>query len=263
MAASLAIVTLNQKPYLRKCLDSISRYTDFDLVEDVIVVDNGSTDGTGESVASFIKEKGDLTNWRYHNTGANIGCSAGWNTGIRCTKGDPILVLNDDIIVSPNWLSNLLSFAKENPKALVSCHVLDHPDYGKLFEENDLEWGSQASAIMKREWDVSEIGMQGPAMCLSRELIEDVGLYDEGYKKVAYEDCDYVVRVTKKDRPSLIAHRSVVFHYGGTTQSYISRSEGSAHLVHNRAYFQRKWNVNLDNAICNRSIFWREGVRVL
>lgn len=262
---SIVVVTFNQVKVLGIMLESLLLYTDPSLAHDVSVICQSADDSTRALVGGQISYSFWSRGIKFHADflSSNIGCAAGWNHGIRTSVGDPVIILNDDIVMSPGWLRNLLSFLEKNPKSLPSCHVLDHPDYGRLFEYNKPEWEKQSMGIMELEKGVTEEGMQGPAMCLTRSILGEVGLFDEGYWKVAYEDADYVVRAEKLGRPPMITHSSVVFHYGGTTQSYVSGTQGSEHLARNRARFENKWQVNLSGSICNRSIFWRNGVRVV
>jgi hypothetical protein len=254
MNASLVIVTYNQFPHLQRCLDSILKYTSHPY--ELIIVNQNSTDGTKDYLDSF-KNKHTKFVGLIHNSN-NTGCSAGWNQGIKAATGDPVIVLNDDIVLSPNWMKNALEFKDKYPKDLFSIHVLDRPEVRNLVE-NDIEgWERHATSIMEREKDVIEEGFQGCGIGLSRDLLNAVGLFDEGYIKVSYEDVDFCHRVYLAGRKAQITHSSLMYHYGGVTQSYVASREGQGHLSHNRNYFEKKFNINLDGAMCNRSIMWKK-----
>ena len=97
---SIVILTYNKLNYTKKCIESIRKYTCKESYE-IIVVDNASTDGTIE----WLKTQSDIiTIFNKENLGFPKGC----NQGIKIAKGDEVLLLNNDVIVTPKWLINLL-----------------------------------------------------------------------------------------------------------------------------------------------------------
>jgi len=254
MNTSLVIVTYNQLPYLQRCLDSILKYTSQPY--ELVIVNQNSTDGTTEFLDSFKDIHTGFVSL-IHNS-VPIGCAPGWNQGIKLSIGDPIVVLNDDIVLSPNWLKNALEFKNKYPKDLFSMHVLDRPEVKNLVENDLPNWEKHSISIMEREKDVVDEGFHGCGIGIPRNLLDVIGLFDEGYLKGGYEDVDYCHRVYKAGRKAQITHSSILFHYGGVTQNYVNSREGTSHLVHNRIYFERKFNINLDGAMCNHSIMWKK-----
>ena len=98
---SMVILTYNQLPYTIQCRAIIRKYTEPETYE-VIIVDNHATDGTQEGV----KQKDDI---RYIFKTKNEGFTKGCNQGMAIAVGEQILLLNNDVIVAPNWLENLLT----------------------------------------------------------------------------------------------------------------------------------------------------------
>ena len=96
---SIVIVTHNQLEYTRQCLDSIRRLTDEPY--ELIVVDNGSSDGTVEYLRS-------LPDVRLIVNETNRGFPAAANQGIARAGGSQILLLNNDVVVTTGWLCRLL-----------------------------------------------------------------------------------------------------------------------------------------------------------
>jgi GT2 family glycosyltransferase len=99
MKTSINIPSYNGKEMLIDCIQSIRDYTD--LPYEIIVVDNGSNDGT---VEFCLKEK-----FTFISVSDNRGFPAACNLGMRISSDDTLLLLNNDIIVSHNWLSNQLA----------------------------------------------------------------------------------------------------------------------------------------------------------
>lgn len=96
---SIILLTYNQLDYTKLCIESIRKFTPKGQYE-IIVVDNNSNDGTVE----YLKAQEDL---RVIYNDYNAGFPKGCNQGIEISKGESILLLNNDTIVTPNWLNNL------------------------------------------------------------------------------------------------------------------------------------------------------------
>jgi N-acetylglucosaminyl-diphospho-decaprenol L-rhamnosyltransferase len=117
---SLVIPVYNQLMHTMQCLESIQRLPD--QAGDLIVIDNGSSDGTAE----YLKGR-DL---RVITNSVNLGCAKAWNQGVRASRGEVIGILNNDIVVTQGWLSALLTFMERTGCAIVSPAMREGPlDY--------------------------------------------------------------------------------------------------------------------------------------
>lgn len=96
---SIIILTCNQLHYTRLCIESIRKFTKEKTYE-IIIVDNNSSDGT----IKWLEEQSDL---KVIYNKENLGSSTSYNQGIRLAIGENILFLNNNILVTPNWLYNL------------------------------------------------------------------------------------------------------------------------------------------------------------
>src|SRR5271157_4609190 len=110
---SVTIVTWNSAQYLRECFASLDQqdYRDFE----VIVVENASSDGTRAILAQLEAP------WRVIYNEQNIGFAAGQNQAIRASSGDWVLCLNPDVVLSPDFLVQLLKAAEAHPDAGTVC----------------------------------------------------------------------------------------------------------------------------------------------
>ncbi len=118
MELSIIIVNFNTKDITRACLDSIRKYSEGSVWE-IIVVDNGSTDG---SVAMIRKE---FPNVKIVENKANLGFAKGNNQARKIAKGKYVLFLNTDTIVYPNTLRETVDYL-ENHKEIgaLTCKVV-------------------------------------------------------------------------------------------------------------------------------------------
>src|SRR5512135_2442691 len=106
---SVIISNYNRADLLRSCLDSLraQAYREFE----VIVVDNGSTDGSAEMVEREFPEA------TVRRLEKNTGFSAAVNEGIRLAKGELVALLNNDAVADPDWLLELHSAAEAHREA--------------------------------------------------------------------------------------------------------------------------------------------------
>lgn len=111
MKVSINLVTWNGKKYLPYCLESVAKQTFCDFF--LFILDNGSTDGTVEFLKSY---KFQIPNYKISFNKENVGFAAGHNRAIRETKGDYVLMLNQDIILEPHFLEEVVEFLDSHPK---------------------------------------------------------------------------------------------------------------------------------------------------
>ena len=109
---SIIILSYNVKKLLLDCLASIPRHQDWEI----IVADNGSTDGTTQTVKQAF------------STGGNLGFAAGNNVGIKKSSGEFILLLNPDTIVYPNTIETVLKYVESHPDVGAATCRVELPD---------------------------------------------------------------------------------------------------------------------------------------
>ena len=120
LAIKLSVVTVcwNDRETIRECLRSIyagTRSTEFE----VIVSDNGSTDGSAE----FIRQN--YPQVRVIENGANFGFSKANNVGVNATKGQYILILNPDTVIHDGALDTFVAFADRHPELIAALQRVE------------------------------------------------------------------------------------------------------------------------------------------
>src|SRR5579872_4570157 len=113
---SVTIVTYDSGRFIKRCLDSVleQKYPNLE----VIVVDNASTDGTGDILAQFEER------CRIYYNDENIGFAAAQNQAIGLAGGDWVLTLNPDVLLLKNFLQALVDAGQADPKAGTVCGKL-------------------------------------------------------------------------------------------------------------------------------------------
>ena len=103
---SVTIVTWNSARYLEECFAALAKQDYRDL--DVVIVDNASEDGT-RALLREVEAK-----WRVIYNEKNVGFAAGQNQAIRASRGNYVLCLNPDVVLSPNFITQLMASAGES-----------------------------------------------------------------------------------------------------------------------------------------------------
>jgi GT2 family glycosyltransferase len=163
---------------------------------EVIAVDNASTDGSGGLIAA------DYPGVRLIRNQNNLGFSGGCNIGLQAAKGEVLVLLNQDTRVCEGWLEALVHVC-QGPKVGVAGGKALYPD-GKTIQHagGRVEWplgmGSHLGAghLDTGEWNLARPVdyVTGAGMAFRRQVLDEVGLLDEGFWPGYYEDVDFCFR---------------------------------------------------------------------
>ncbi|MFI5455270.1 MAG: glycosyltransferase [Isosphaerales bacterium] len=236
---SIVIVTHNQLEFTRQCLDSVRNLTDEHF--ELIVVDNGSSDGTVE----YLRSVPDL---RLIVNGANRGFPAAVNQGIAVSSGSQILLLNNDVVVTTGWLCRLLRALYSDPSiGLVGpcSNFVSGPQqvtvgYDSLSDLDGFAW-DWGGANDGRVIDVNRL--VGFCLLIRRTVVEEIGLLDEQFGVGCFEDDDYCLRAIQSGYRAAIAADSFVHHFGGRTFLGSGIDFGLL-MCENERRFRHKWSRN-------------------
>lgn len=199
------------------CLDSLKRSTFEDF--EVIVVDNGSTDGSRE----LMQEK---YSW-VHLIALpfNMGFAAACNRGVKAAKGDYISLLNNDVEVEPDWLEALVEGMERHPECgMGTTKMMFLDDREVFYNTGDLfhAW-SAGGGRGQGEKDVGQydredyvFGACAGAGIYRRELFDDVGVFDEDFFIFA-EDVDLNMRGQLRGFKAAYLPKAKVYHIGTAT----------------------------------------------
>jgi GT2 family glycosyltransferase len=238
---SVVIPNWNGKKFLAGCLDSLKAQT-YEPIE-VVIVDNGSKDGSVEYLQENYPEVKLVT------FPVNTGFSPAVNAGIKASTGEMVALLNNDTVVDPNWMSELIKAMNEHPEAgSAGCKMLAYDDHTLLDGAGDgYRRGGLPGRIGHKERDTGRfnrkrylLGACGGAALYRRELFEAIGYFDEDY--FAYlEDVDIGLRAQAAGFKCIYVPTSIVYHLGcGTTGS------GYSPLVV-RLSARNNWNTIVKN----------------
>lgn len=207
---SLTFACYNSVEYTKLCVDSmIAHGTPLDRL---VVVDNGSKDETRDYL-STLPLGGRIFNSQ------NLGCGVAWNQGALHLQSEWTIVMNNDVLVSPNWIENLIGAAENQNLKIVSPALIE----GKL-DYDFAAFEKEAQAKMKNE---HRIGARH-AVCLAihESVWMDIGYFQPVPKLLGYEDTMFFHEAKKANLKMAMTGASWLHHYGSITQTAMKLERG-------------------------------------
>src|SRR5882672_7085955 len=191
MRVSAVVVNYNAGGHLLDCVRSLKA----DGVDEIVVVDNASTDGSTEAVARA--EPAVIV----HTTGGNLGFGAGANRGAAVATGDVLLVMNPDTVAEPGMVKVLVEALERDPGIGIVGPRVENPDgttypssrtfpvLGDALGHAFLGFVAPSNRFSRRykllDWDHSAARdvdwVSGTAMIVRREVWDALDGFDEGY----------------------------------------------------------------------------------
>ncbi len=214
---SIIILNWNGKPYLERCLSSVMAqpYPDFE----VVLVDNGSTDGSAEFVAQRFPDV------RLFRNAANLGFAAGNNIAIRATQSPYVATLNNDAWAEPAWLAELVKAMESDSQVGMCASKMLYAHQPEIIDSAGLSLDAAGIAWNRRwgerdapdETELAEVfGACAGAALYRRAMLNQVGLFDEDF--FAYlEDADLAWRAQLAGWKCLYVPTAVVYHIHSAT----------------------------------------------
>lgn len=236
----VAIIILNYNCW-KDCVETVESVlkNDYDNFE-VIVVDNCSTDDSWQKLNDWhsnFQSRASLESLAlkapkvsFYQNSVNNGFAGGNNFGIKIARqreADYFLILNPDVEVESNFLSELIKFAKEAPLqkskvGFISPRIfyyyerrLIYSNGGKinwsLTKGELLDNGRDRSAIINNKNPFRTDYVSGTALLVAKEVLDDIGLMDETFF-LYYEDTEWALRAAKKGYQHFIVPSSIIYH---------------------------------------------------
>ncbi|MDO8691836.1 MAG: glycosyltransferase family 2 protein [Dehalococcoidia bacterium] len=215
--ASVIVLSYNGREYLGPCLSSLesSSYREIE----VLLVDNGSTDGSAQWVAATFPKVSVVA------YGENLGFAGGMNRGIRTAQGRFIGFLNQDTTVRPAWLENLVTALKDPAVGMAGSKIY-YPDGLTLQHAGGIIRYPQALAdhfgygqLDQGQWDQEKDVdyVTGAAFATRRDVLESIGVFDEGFYPAYFEDTDLCFRARDAGYRVVYIPEAVLVHHESAT----------------------------------------------
>jgi len=282
---SLAVLSWNSRAYTRRCLASLYRPEDPEVLAaweragrpleefprekvtfEVIVVDQESLDGSPEMVAEEFPEAV-LVRQK-----PNLGFAGGNNVAYRHARGRYFLLLNSDTVARPGWLTALLGYADAHPRAgLIGPKLLNpdgtlqyscraFPSLGAgLFRHTPLEWlaprNPYTSSYLMQEWDHAAPRqvdwLSGACLLARREMIDEIGCLDDGYF-MYFEDVDWAFRAHRAGWEVHYTPEPILLHEVGRSSD--RRPKRMIVMHHQSAYRYFRQHSRMGRSLPGRAV---------
>lgn len=240
MKTSIILATHNQLAATRACIHSIRKHTP-PLPYEIIAVDNASTDGTRD----WLRQQPDI---RLIENSSNAGFPAACNQGLAAATGDYLLLLNNDTVVTPRWLEQLIACLESDERIGAAGPVTNAASYYSAIRVPYTTM-EQMEAFAERhnrkdpsKW-MERLKLVGFCLIMKREVYRRVGPLDERFTPGNYEDDDYSLRIRQAGWKLMLCGDTFIHHDSGTTfrQNMAAYAEL---LQRNAAKFADKWGFD-------------------
>jgi GT2 family glycosyltransferase len=219
---SVIILNWNGKRFLEDCLTSLAAQTFLNF--EIVLVENGSTDGSAE----FVRER---YSWvKQLVLDQNLGFSGGNNQGLAVCRGEYIVTLNNDTRVETTFLAELVAAADADPGiGMVAAKMLNFYDTGRIDSVGirattaGLGVNRGVGEADRGQYDTPEevFGACAGAALYRRAMLDEVGFFDAEFFAY-YEDTDLAWRARLAGWRCMTAPRAVVYHVHSATSGRMS-----------------------------------------
>jgi GT2 family glycosyltransferase len=220
---TVVIPVLNELDCTRDCVASlINGGTE---PASLLVIDNGSSDGTPH----WLDMQPEIAHLRNR---VNLGCGGAWTQGALQSDSEWVVLLNNDVIVCPQGIADLLAAADQHGFDVVSPSMVEGPlDYD--FGEHAFTFRKAMRGRVRRGW------FHGVCFAVRRHVFETIGFPDTDRQLGGREDVEFLVRCQRHGIPVGTVGDVVLHHFGSVTQRALKRQLGVCELG-DRHYFYRK-----------------------
>jgi GT2 family glycosyltransferase len=247
---SLVIPTRNGLALTRQCIDSIVRKTTYKNYE-ILIVDNGSDD---PAVLAYFKELATRPNFRVLRDDSPFNYSALNNMAVAQARGEVVALVNNDIeVMSPDWLSEMVSLALQPGVGAVGARLW-YPDLTLQHGGVLLGLGGGVAGHANKGLPKGLNGYAGraaliqsfsavTAACLvvRKAVYEEVGGLDEERLKVAFNDIDFCLRLREAGYRNVWTPYADLLHHESATRGEDIAPEKRERFLREENYMKSRW----------------------
>lgn len=233
MRCDIIIPIYNSLSSVKACLNAVTTGTAEDDYH-LYLIDDASDVMTHHYLENHSLTHKNVTLYTHTE---NLGFVRACNTGFTLGTAPYVLLLNSDVIVTPHWLPRLLACMQADQRIAAVNPLTNHAPQidlpmlpGCNFYDMDQALAAQNSACFDV---VTNVGF---CLLLRREILMQVGVFDEIYGRGYCEESDLCMRLTTQGFRTVVAAQVYVYHQGGATFQ-----DGLARYLHNRRIFDQRW----------------------
>lgn len=228
-SVAIIIPTKNNRTFLSNCLNSLKNKTNYQNYN-IHIIDNNSTD---PETLKYYRQLSSESNIKIHPYSEEFNYSHAINLGVSNSDSELVLFLNDDMeIFKPEWLTELVQWAIRpeigvvGGKLIRADHTIQHAGIiiglhglaGHIYLNAPEHYQGLFGSV---DWYRDYLALTGACQMVRREVFNQVGGYDEGYK-IAFGDIDFCLRVHEAGYRNIYTPFATLFHYEGRSRGYIT-----------------------------------------
>lgn len=251
--ASLVLPVYNGLEFTEPFLETLFAVTPNELFE-LIIIDNASTDGTGEFLRSVNRSIELISNDQ------NVGFGRACNQGAAAAVGEYLVFMNNDMLPEHAWLENLTGIYEIEDNVGIAGSKLVYPDdtiqhagiefHYRIMDGKALPWPYHIFRGLERtNPQVCSVqdhsAVTGAGLCIPRELFHEAGGFNEKYF-LYFEDLDLCMSVRNLGKRVVFCPTSVLIHYEGQTGTQETIDEYN--IASSRIFYDR-WKQTIDQGL--------------
>ena len=244
--ASVLVLAWRQTDLLLHCLASLAAQRTAVPFETVIVL-NGASDPVVEAVFQNV------SGGHVVRSTVNLGVGGGCNLAATIARGEYLVLVNDDTVLEPDWLDNLVKTADDNPGAgAVGSRIRD--PQGLLQEAGGIPWSDGSVWHFGRLLPIDSMEYlslrvvdycSACALLVRRSTWDAVGGFDEAYFPGYYEDLDLCLSIKELGQQILYQPAARLMHHGGGDAGSLDLDSKAFVSRRSRRHFMAKWETEL------------------
>lgn len=251
---TIAIVTWNSERWIERCLRSIDAAC-AGIAHEVVVYDNASTDRTRQLVGADATLLCGAT---------NAGFAAGINRAVKASRGRVLFLLNPDCELEAGALAELVRYLDAHPDVAAVAPLLSDDDGGSQ-REFQLRRLPTLPSLLAEVLGLSKLWPSNPitsryryrdldlgaprdveqpaaaALLLRRDVLDEIGAFDERFAPAWFEDVDYCRRLAGAGKRVVVVPAARARHFGGASLEHVRFAEFIDHWYRNMHLYARKW----------------------
>ncbi len=245
LLVSIIVLTKNQLTYTKQCVESIFQHTNVPF--ELIIVDNASIDGTRPYINQTAQK---YKNVKVLLNEENKGFGGANNQGIACSSGKYILLLNNDVIVTKDWIQGLVKGMNAHSQCGILGPVSNYVQPPQLINDpvyqlENLDSYSRNHQQTYKDQLTEVERVIGFCMLIKREVINKIGGFDLRFQKGNFEDDDFCLRALLAEYKCVIAQEVFIHHYGSITFKNSKELNHQVLYNQNSHEFINKWQLPL------------------
>ncbi len=262
---SIVVVTWNSERWIERCLRSIPAACD-GLTYEVVVYDNASQDATLKSVDAVRAEVFAAleTSLRVMRGLENVGFATATNRAIAQSHGRSVFLLNPDCELDRDALRILHDFLQKNPEVAAAAPLLvdEHGQSQREFQlrrfptlrtfaydllalGRAMPWNRVSAWYRYRDLDLTRPQRvdqpAAAALMIRREILDEIGPFDEQFEPAWFEDVDYCRRLAAASKPVFVVPAAGARHFGGASLETLSFGAFTDFWYRNMWRYAVKW----------------------